>query len=250
MIRSLAVIGVLLAGCPAPEPTEPSLPYAPVCEQPTPVSCAAGLTADLNLQDAVSTGGLTERIDGNDWITTVDATAGGLVEAPFNPWIYVRFTDTGMQKVEITDLEALDSMEWDLALHRFKLRLNSGVSGPSCVAAAALPERSFAEVDLAAAESGVFETEAFYDETCTFLTDDTGDEGAPTGVPAVVLQDWWTYPDCVATSGIPFAIRLANGRLMKLEVLSFYGDGQQRCNDEGIVGTQSAVIDIRWTFLQ
>jgi hypothetical protein len=66
---------------------------------------------------------------------TVDTTAGGHIEAANNPWIYLRFPQTGAENVESddeTDLVFL-RMEWALSLKRDILRLNAGNSGISCV---------------------------------------------------------------------------------------------------------------------
>lgn len=241
----------LLVGCPSTEtPTEPTLSYSPVCETARTVPCIAEMTADLGLFPLISEGSVVEVVDGNDWVSTVDATAGGFIEAPARPWLYLAFTDDGLRKVDLTDEDALTSMDWDLAFHRFNVRLNGGVSGPSCVSAGSLPGMAYAEVELADAASATLAQEAFYDETCTFLNEDTGDEGAPTGVPTLVLQDWWDYPGCVATTGIPFAVQLASGRLLKLEILSYYAENQDQCNDSGTPGSDSANFDVRWTFLQ
>ena len=51
----------------------------------------------------------------------VDATAGGIMDAPTNPWIYLRFTPEGLRKVEVDDLQALESTDWDIAAKRFGL---------------------------------------------------------------------------------------------------------------------------------
>ena len=44
---------------------------------------------------------------------------------------HVRFTPNGLEKVEIDDETALESMDWDMSLRRFILRLNGGATGAS-----------------------------------------------------------------------------------------------------------------------
>src|SRR6478609_8132178 len=85
-------------------------------------------------------------VDGTDYVTSIDATAGGFEEASKNPWVYVKFTEDGAVRVDIDDESALESMDWDLAAHRFKLRLNGGTSGPSCVGAMPFLERSYEDL--------------------------------------------------------------------------------------------------------
>src|SRR5690606_40640759 len=49
------------------------------------------------------------------FVTTVDASAGGAEGQAQQPYVYLRFTcDDGPVKVEIDDLAALESTEWDL----------------------------------------------------------------------------------------------------------------------------------------
>src|SRR5690606_6698267 len=77
------------------------------------------------------------------FVTTVDASAGGAEGQAQQPYVYLRFTcDDGPVKVEIDDLAALESTEWDLALERYVIRSNGGDSGPGGrrVAQVAAPE--------------------------------------------------------------------------------------------------------------
>lgn len=64
------------------------------------------------------------------------------------------------------------------------------------------------------------------------------------------MGPWWEYPGCVATTGYPFIIQLANSRLVKLVVESYYEEGQENCNNTGAMGSGSANFTIRWIFLQ
>ncbi len=42
----------------------------------------------------------------------------------------------GAEKLELSDEEALESLDWDMSLRQFLLRLNGGSSGSSCIGAA------------------------------------------------------------------------------------------------------------------
>lgn len=249
-MSTLRLAGILLlaAGCPVEEEEEIA-PYEAVCTEPEAIPCPDTIETDLELHDAVSSGSVVSVVEGNDWLVDVDATAGGLIDAPDNPWLYLRFTDAGAEKLDLTDLEALDSMDWHMALKRFKLRLNGGPGGPSCVSAAAFPSASYGDLTPDDAAGATFVEDAFYDESCTFIDDDAGVEGAPEGVPKLALTEWWEYPDCVAMTGTPHLIRLDTGRLLKLEVLRYYGEGQDQCDTDGQIGADAAMIQLMWAFV-
>lgn len=206
--------------------------------------CTDALILDLGLIDgAVSTGEVTVAPDGDGWVSTVDATAGGITEAPTQPWIYLRFTPDGLQKVELDDLQALDSTEWDIAAKRFGLRLNSGTSGPSTVSAVALVDATYEDVTELPAGATLL-TESFYDDSCTLI-----DDGSGQGAPGYVLTPWWFYPGCVGTTLVPFVLELADGSHVKLVVDAYYEEGQAMCNEGGAMGTTSGMYTWRWAYL-
>ena len=176
--------------------------HEPICEEALEVTCLDELILDLSLQDDKISEGEVETIeDGSDFVTYVDASAGGYMDAAMNPWVYIRFTPTGAEKLEIDDETALESMDWDLSLKRFILRLNGGDSGPSCVGAVTLLETSYEELD-AVPEGIIFFEDDFYTSDCTFINDSSGLPNSP----QVSLGSWWTYPGCVATSMYPHII--------------------------------------------
>ena len=84
----------------------------PVCTEPKELACEDALILQLGLQDDESSDGdVQTTMDGDDFITTVDATAGGINQAATSPWVYFRFTPDGAEKVEIPDTEALERMD-------------------------------------------------------------------------------------------------------------------------------------------
>ena len=83
-----------------------------ICSSPQEIVCFDDLLLDLSLQgNAVSEGGVETQIDGEDFVTRVDASAGGYNNAANNPWVYIRFTDSGAEKIEIDDEKALFKIE-------------------------------------------------------------------------------------------------------------------------------------------
>ena len=64
----------------------------PVCEDPVDVECVDQLILDLSLHgDKVSDGMVSTQPDGDDFVSVIDASAGGFMDAVNNPWVYVKF---------------------------------------------------------------------------------------------------------------------------------------------------------------
>ncbi|TVQ93381.1 MAG: hypothetical protein EA397_04490 [Deltaproteobacteria bacterium] len=215
------------------------------CEEPADLTCLDELILRLGMHgDRVSEGVVTSVDHGDYFESTVDARAGGFGQSDNNPWLYVRFTEQGLEKVEIDDETALEDMTWHLAAKRFILRLNGGTSGPSCVGAAPVLERDFE--DLTQVPDGVrFFQDDFMLEDCTIINDSSGLPDSP----QVALSAWWSYPGCVATSGVPFLIQLEDGRTVRLVVDRYYAQGQETCNVHNNPGRDGALLGWRWSFL-
>jgi hypothetical protein len=218
----------------------------PVCTEPVAPTCVDEMIQDLSLHDdKVSDGAVTTVTDGADFVTSIDASAGGYSQAANNPWVYVRFDADGAQRVDLDDESALESMDWHLSLRRFIVRLNSGDSGPSCVGAAAL--RTVTYEDLTSVPEGVpYLKDDYYTNDCTIVNDSSGLPGSP----QVAMGAWWSYSSCVETTGTPFLIQLDDGRVLKLRVETYYdGDGQAECNEGGTTRADSGFYTLRWQFL-
>ena len=243
-VLSLILLGLLAAcGEETNETPEPEATPEPICTEIQEVQCVDNMVLDLSLQNSVATTSVTTQRASENWVTFVDATAGGFGNSASNPWIYIRFTDTGAEKVEINDNEALESMDWHLAAHRFKLRLNSGSGGPSCVSAAVLLEGDY-DALTAVPENLTFYEDNFYTADCTLIQDSYG-----LGSPQVYMSNWWSYDGCVATSLVPFIIQLDNGKTLKLRVEEYYQDGQENCNATNATGTGGGNFKLRWQYL-
>ncbi len=219
------------------------------CEEATAVPCVDAIIADLGLQDdEVSDGAVVTSTEGEDFLTEIDASAGGYSAASTNPWVYVRFTAQGAEKVEIDDEQALEDLSWDLALRRYLIRMNGGDSGPGCVGAAALRESDYSAISAVpeGLDTDNLPQDDFYTDTCSIIEDSSGLPGSPN----LALGQWWSYPGCVATSEIPFILHTNAGHVIKLVVEQYYGSGQQTCNETGTPGDDSGAIRIRWRVLE
>ena len=227
------------------EDTATTLTMDPVCTEATDVECLDAVILDLALHDdKISTGAVTTTQDGSDFVSIVDASAGGYNNSQNNPWVYVKFTETGLEKVAIDDETALESMDWDMSLRRFILRLNGGSTGASCVGSASFLDQSYAGLT-EVPEGLTYVQDDFYTEDCTIINDSSGLPGSP----QVALAPWWSYDGCVKTTMVPHLIQLADGQVVKLVVESYYESGQEECNNGTGSGTESAIYTLRWSFM-
>lgn len=257
MVRvSLLCVPALLAltACPAPKEEEDTCLVAdtPTCEEPLVASCRDDTftTLSMNLRE-VAPGAIDSVADGSGFEVSVDATASappGSLDAP-DGWVYGKFTDDGLVKVDLLDDEAFDSTDWDIAFRRFVVRLNSGYSGPGCVSAANIGAKDTFDEVSCVPEGATFNIEdAFLSDpdTCTLVPDGSG-----LGSAGVVLQNWWHYPrGCVATTGNIYLISTGDGRLVKFEMTQYYQDAQPACNDDDSIEGASAHVKARFAFLE
>jgi HmuY protein len=223
---------------------------AEVCTEATAIECTDQIILDLTLHDdlVADDADVTTTTDGDDFVTYVDATAGGYGNETENPWVYVKFTAEGAERVDIDDETALESMDWDMALRRFIIRLNGGDSGPSCVGVASLFETEYGDVDTSDTfiDALSFEVDDYYTSDCSLINDSSGLPNSP----QVAMGAWWTYESCVQTSGRPQIIQLADGHVLKLVVEEYYAEDQDVCNSTGSGGSDSANITMRWQMIR
>ncbi len=209
--------------------------------------CSDEQIAALQLSETASGGPIAEEGDEPGvFVSHIDATAGG-----FNGtlgYTYARFTETGLVPVDLSDEDALESTEWDIAARRFVLRLNSGVSGPSCVVGGrTVPGTEFDALGEVPQGVTLRKEQYFTEDGCEYVPDTSG-----IGSPQTVLSSYWTYPGCVAMTGNVYVVRLADGRHIKLQVLSYYDPAaQDTCDATGTAPTPSGSgnVRIKWAFL-
>lgn len=223
------------------------------CELTDSVVCVDEQITDLNLFDAPSPDGVTNEALSEGFRSVIDATGGvtfgGGPPVPTQSYVYLRFTDAGLEKVELSDVDAFESGDWDLAARRFIVRVNSGVAGPSCVQVArTAPDTAFD--DLTSVPSGLdYRTEEYYSpEDCSIISDGSG-----IGAPGTALGSYWTYRGCVEMTGNVYVLELADGRSVKLEVESYYSpEVQDYCDENGQLPdgpSGSGRVQIRWAFI-
>lgn len=182
-----------------------------------PADCTAARKELLGSIDAVSTGDVTVlQTNGSSVTLYIDAAAGGPVEAPTKPFVYVSLADHA--RVELTDEAAIASTDWDLAFKRSTVLTNSGVGGPGDGGAAFLAGKSFDDVAAADAASATFAVEAFLDATCAPVIDDGG-------YPVTSLAGWYDYNSTthqLTPKDGTFVVRGATGALYKVRIDGYY----------------------------
>lgn len=249
---SCALLALALAmgasGCGSgsdPEQTDEDQPNPP---QPLrEVDCIDQSISQLMLFEAPASGKITNSPGPDSFETTVDATAGGM--KPTESFVYARFTDDGLEKVQVGDEDAFASLAWDIAFRRYVIRLNSGISGPGSITGArTLPATTFDTLEVPPEpESVPYRTEAYFTSSCDYVNDGSG-----IGSPGTALASFWKYQGCVQMTGNVFVLALHDQRHVKLEVLSYYTPAQQqRCDMTGMVPTPSGAgnLRIQWAFL-
>ena len=213
--------------------------------QPATVTCQDESIQQLALFSDPSPDAITdESVESDRFRNLIDSRGGGF--APTQSYVYARFTEQGLEKVNISDEDAFTSTDWDIAVRRFVLRINSGVSGPSCVQAARTAPGTTFESVTTVPDGLDFRTEAYFTETCSFVAD------SGIGSPATAMISFWSYQACVEMTGNVFVIALADGRHVKLEVLSYYEPANQTtCNTTQMVPIPSGSgnFRIQWAFI-
>lgn len=193
--------------------------------------CSAALRQAVSLVDQVATTSVAVLdTNGDERVVYVDATAPEGVDQ--SPWIYVSLASG--TKVELTDLEALESRDWDLGLKRASIRTNGGDSGPGQGGAirVALP---WERVDASTLGDQEVPPEDWFDDDCNLQ------EEAVTGV--VTRFSGWDEYDSVSHVLTPadavYLTRGADGTLYKVAILDYYS------NPDGSTGRTAARYRLR-----
>lgn len=218
---------------------------------PATVACSDEIILGMNLQTDIAPGKITNTAQpAGGFLSKIDATAGGFGAPDPDSYVHARFTDMGLEKVDISDQDSLDSMDWDIAFRRFIIRINSGSSGPSCVTAARVPGAVVFDDYNAAPDSLTYKPDVYFTDSCELIPDGSG-----LGSPATVLSSFWNYPGCVQMTDHVYVVALRDGRKVKATVQAYYDDASQDTCDactmscEGLPLKNSANIQLRWAFL-
>lgn len=233
------------------EETDAGTDAGPTDAGPREVPCVDQSIATLDLFTNVAPGLITEEgTTSGEFTTHIDATAGTPPggTSPTKSFVYAKFGDNGLQKVAIDDESAFASSDWDIAFRRYVVRVNSGVSGPSEVQVGRTAPNTTFEGLTAAPTNLAYRTEAYFTETCDFVSDGSGLAG-----PGTALSSFWTYGACLKMTDNVYVIKLASGKHVKLQVLRYYDTvaAQEQCETSNTLPSPSgsANLHVRWAFL-
>jgi hypothetical protein len=250
LLSPLPLLLPLLA-CP-PTTGEDAGPGEQTCTAPSTVECVSELTEALDLTSGAPSPQEINNLPGGGGsvLSVVDARAGGLTADPRQSYLYARFTSSGLFKVPLNDEEALESTGWDIAFHRYIVRLNGGSSGPGCLSAARLEGADFDAVDAEPSDATFARDEQLTDSCAFRATTEASDPDNELDF-GTSLRGYYNYIGCLEMTYDPHLIRLADGRLVKLMITHYYDDGAQAdCQDTGDSSHAGAgVLRMRWAFL-
>jgi hypothetical protein len=178
--------------------------------------CTSALRESLGLVDEVATAtAAVLNKSGDELLLYVDATAGGINGADTHPWVYVSLK-TG-EKVTVSDLDALHSLDWDIAFKRFIIRTNSGDSGPGKGGAIRI-SLPWDEVDRSTLGDTTVPGEQWFDSECMLTVD-------PNGELLTTYSGWSEYNAATHVLNAANAVFItsgADGALYKVAILDYY----------------------------
>ena len=220
----------------------------PTCQRSDANLCDPELITLLPLNDAVTSVQASAQASGDVYTMAIDASGGGIYSYAQEPWVYVNLSRGEI--VYISDYAALSSTDWDIALRRYVIRLNGGVSGPGCAALAPVTGQTFDGLSQVP-ENLDWQTDTYIENwpgSCGSLETDISGFGQP---DAPMINAAWEFGQTLCSCSVcpthtPMIINTATGAQAKLEVAGYY-PGQD--SDINSCSGSSANITLRWQML-
>lgn len=212
-MKTYAALFVLLSACADNGGSEE--PIAPVDANPD-CDPLTVLPTSYRPIPSVSTGAVMLTTTADVTTGTIDATAGGLSGAPDNPYVYVDLIANA--RVDVTDLNARDSLDWDIALKRSSLRINGGDSGGGRRSLAIVP--GAASVTTVTAPSSGYMEDDFTSDDCMLAT-------IPGGEPMSAFGEWYDYDvetHAVMPKSDVYVLQRPDKSRTALRIVAYYGD--------------------------
>lgn len=143
--------------------------------------------------EGVNAGEVTFASDADIQSATIDAASGGAAQAETTSYVYVDL-DTAA-KLELSDVDAFEDADWDIAFNRAMIRVNSGDSGPG--------KWMVARVDAAFAEAAPPSPQDTSWTTDTFIADDCEVQTEGMGTLTTAFGIWFDYDMSTHTTAVP-----------------------------------------------
>lgn len=211
-ISALSLLLVAALGCSSDddndgfiEPPEPD----PACPDPTSL-----LPNPWRMNATVDTGAV---VAVSDRVATIDAVAGGSENAREHSFVYVSFTGDAVEKAELSDVDAMRNVRWDIAFKRSLIRSNGGDSGPGGVRIAAVEASSLDEVSELPAASAFLEDD--------WVTDDCQYNGGMIDEPITAVGTWYDYDfenNLLTPANLVYVLERPDGSAVKFAVRGYY----------------------------
>lgn len=218
---SILALVLLAAGCSSSSSTSPQdSGAAPVDagKEAAAVTCTSARDQLLKPIAQVSTGAVTViKTEGDVRTFYVDATAGGPTGASTKPRVYLNL-DSGA-RVDIDDVSAETSTDWDLAFKRSVVFSNGGDAGPGA-GGVGFVKKDFAAVSAADEAAAAVGVENFLNDDCEPQLDRINN-------PLTAFGEWYDYDtatNVLTPAARVYLVKSASGKLYKLQFLTFYAN--------------------------
>lgn len=118
--------------------------------------------------EGVNIGEVTFDTDGDIQLATLDASSGGAAQMATTSYVYLDL-DTS-EKLDLSDVDAFEDGDWDIAFNRTMIRLNNADSGPGGWMAARV-DANWEEAAPPSADGPGWATDTFVADDCEVLTE-------------------------------------------------------------------------------
>ncbi len=186
-------------------------------------NCTAARAEALQEQSSVSAGAVSvvSSATGAGTLLYIDASAGGSGPSATMPRIYVDLAASA--RVEVSDVAARESNDWDLALKRTNVFSNGGDGGPG-QGAVQVVTKAFA--DVTAADANDLQTEAFFDDDCQLSMRTYADGSTDPFTFRSELSGWYDYDTTGGSHAVvpvdhTYVVRGGKGALYKVRFEGF-----------------------------
>ncbi len=152
-------------------------PDAEVCDPQTAIAELYGVNTEASEAPA------TFEPDGDATRLVLDASFGGLANAPSSSYAYIDLDTESL--LALSDAQALSDDDWDIAFNRSNVRLNSGDSGPGSLSLARMDGVAWEDAEPPAGDDDWLQDDVI-DEQCEEVT-------FGQGFSATAFGQWYDY---------------------------------------------------------
>lgn len=168
--------------------------------------------------EGVNAGEVTFDSDEDIHSVTIDAASGGPAEMATTSYIYIDLD--AQEKLDLSDVDAFEDSDWDIAFNRSMIRLNNSDSGPGGWMAARV-DAGWDDAEFPSPEDPSWSTDSFIADNCELEVEGQGTITTAFGV-------WYDYDMSTHTVTIPedttwMLYNMTDHTVLKLEIQSFDG---------------------------